>query len=120
MASRNISDEVILAVSENHKMYLEFIDRLVGPGQKKGPGRANGHAKGDPVTCLECGRQLKVLARHLREEHSLTPRAYAKKHGLTQADFPGGQLDLSDKYLQNRNQRAARKKAAKRKTSRKR
>lgn len=39
------------------------------------------------IGCLECGRQMKVLKRHLRAEHQLTPKQYREKWGLA-ADYP--------------------------------
>lgn len=37
----------------------------------------------DAVTCLECGRSMKLLKGHLRAEHTLTIDEYRKKWGLT-------------------------------------
>lgn len=39
--------------------------------------------KPDRVTCLECGKPLKVLKRHLRIEHGLTPEYYRARWGLS-------------------------------------
>lgn len=39
--------------------------------------------KPDRVTCLECGKPLKVLKRHLRVEHGLTPEDYRTRWGLS-------------------------------------
>lgn len=36
----------------------------------------------DTVTCLECGRPMKLLKGHLRAEHALTVAEYRKKWGL--------------------------------------
>ena len=38
--------------------------------------------KPDHIVCLECGKQNKMLKRHLAAEHSLTPGEYRKKWGL--------------------------------------
>lgn len=34
------------------------------------------------VTCLECGRSMKMLKRHLSVDHELTPEAYRARWGL--------------------------------------
>lgn len=41
----------------------------------------------DSVTCLECGKKLKSLKRHLHTRHELTPEAYRQKWGLM-PDYP--------------------------------
>ena len=43
------------------------------------PEESNGE---DRLECLECGRRLKTLVRHLNEQHSLTPEGYRAKWGL--------------------------------------
>jgi predicted transcriptional regulator len=41
----------------------------------------------DHIVCLECGRKLKMLKRHLTTDHELTPEAYRTKWGL-RPDYP--------------------------------
>ena len=41
----------------------------------------------DYIICLEDGRKLKTLKRHLRSEYNLTPEQYREKWGLP-ADYP--------------------------------
>ena len=41
----------------------------------------------DAIVCLECGRKLKMLKRHLSTDHDLTIDAYRAKWGLP-ADYP--------------------------------
>jgi predicted transcriptional regulator len=41
----------------------------------------------DAIACLECGRRLKMLKRHLMTEHGLTLEAYRAKWGL-RPDYP--------------------------------
>ena len=43
--------------------------------------------KKDHMTCLDCGRKMKMLKRHLRAEHSLSPDEYRKRWDLP-ADYP--------------------------------
>jgi predicted transcriptional regulator len=39
------------------------------------------------LTCLVCGKQQKVLRRHLDVAHQLTPEAYREQFGL-RTDYP--------------------------------
>jgi predicted transcriptional regulator len=41
----------------------------------------------DVVVCLECGKKLKMLKRHLITDHGLTPEAYRAKWSL-RPDYP--------------------------------
>lgn len=41
----------------------------------------------DHVTCLECGKKMKMLKRHLGTEHNLTTEEYRQRWGLP-ADHP--------------------------------
>ena len=43
----------------------------------------------DYVVCLEDGRKLKMLKRHLRASYNMTPGEYRAKWGLP-ADYPMG------------------------------
>jgi len=36
----------------------------------------------DHIVCLECGRKLKMLKRHLQTDHGLTPAEYRARWGL--------------------------------------
>ena len=66
----------------------------------------------EAIICLECGRKLKMLKRHLSTDHDLTIDAYRAKWGLT-ADYPV----VAPNYAAHRSQLAkdiglGRKKAA--------
>ncbi|WP_334186214.1 MucR family transcriptional regulator [Novosphingobium sp.] len=43
--------------------------------------------KPDTITCLECGKKLKMLKRHLTTDHQLTPSEYRARWSLP-ADYP--------------------------------
>lgn len=43
--------------------------------------------KPDSLTCLECGKKLKMIKRHLGADHQLTPAEYRSRWGLS-ADYP--------------------------------
>jgi predicted transcriptional regulator len=41
----------------------------------------------DAIVCLECGKKLKMLKRHLTTDHGLTPEEYRPRWGL-RPDYP--------------------------------
>ncbi|RMF36535.1 MAG: transcriptional regulator [Alphaproteobacteria bacterium] len=41
----------------------------------------------ETITCLDCGKQMKMLKRHLATDHNLTPDEYRARWGL-KADYP--------------------------------
>ncbi len=43
--------------------------------------------KPDYIVCLEDGKQMKMLKRHLRTDHEMTPDQYRQKWGLN-SDYP--------------------------------
>jgi predicted transcriptional regulator len=43
--------------------------------------------KKDHVVCLDCGKKMKMLKRHLSTEHGMTPEDYRARWGLG-ADYP--------------------------------
>jgi predicted transcriptional regulator len=43
--------------------------------------------KRDHLTCLDCGKKMKMLRRHLSSEHDMSPADYREKWGLN-ADYP--------------------------------
>ena len=43
--------------------------------------------KKDHIVCLDCGKKMKMLRRHLTSEHDTTPQEYREKWGLG-GDYP--------------------------------
>ena len=43
--------------------------------------------KKDKIICLECGKDMKMLKRHLMTDHGLTPDEYRARFGLN-SDYP--------------------------------
>lgn len=43
--------------------------------------------KPDYVTCLDCGKKMKMLKRHIENEHDMTPQEYRERWNLS-ADHP--------------------------------
>lgn len=47
------------------------------------------------ITCLDCGKQMKMLKRHLSTDHGLTPDAYRERWNLP-ANYPLVCTDYAD------------------------
>lgn len=43
--------------------------------------------KRDHIVCLDCGKKMKVLKRHLSTEHEMTPEEYRQRWDLS-SDYP--------------------------------
>jgi predicted transcriptional regulator len=74
--------------------------------------------KPDAIACLECGRRMKMLKRHLSTDHGMTTAEYKSRWGLN-ADYPL----VAPLYAAKRKELAVkiglgRKPGAKRKTTR--
>jgi predicted transcriptional regulator len=52
--------------------------------------------KNDHIVCLDCGKKMKMLKRHLMTDHGLTPDDYRARFGLT-ADYPLVAPDYAEK-----------------------
>ncbi len=52
--------------------------------------------KKDHIVCLECGKKMKMLKRHLSTDHDLSPDGYRKRYGLS-ADYPLVAPDYAEK-----------------------
>ena len=52
--------------------------------------------KKDHIVCLECGKKMKVLKRHLRTDHGLSPEEYKARFNLS-ADYPLVAPDYAEK-----------------------
>lgn len=56
----------------------------------------NKSIKSDHIVCLEDGKKFKMLKRHLRTDHDMTPDQYRAKWGLP-ADYPMTAPDYAEK-----------------------
>lgn len=96
------SDVVAAHVSHNSVgvdqipvLIAKVYQSLAGLGQASAPAAVarepavpvRASVRPDHVTCLECGRKMKMLKRHLTADHGLTTEEYRQRWGLA-ADHP--------------------------------
>lgn len=61
-----------------------------GPAVEERPDPAvtvRASVKKDSITCLDCGKKMKMLKRHLSTEHDMTPAEYRDRWDLA-SDYP--------------------------------
>ncbi len=88
------------------------------PGKLKPAVPTNKSIKPDYIVCLEDGKRLKMLKRHLRTSYALSPEEYRQKWGLPN-DYPmvapkyaAQRSELAKKIGFGKSRRKGRKKAA--------
>lgn len=82
------ADEVALLINS-------VYSALSGLGEDAAPAQAapepavsvRSSVKKDSITCLDCGKKMKMLRRHLSSEHDMTPQEYREKWSLS-PDYP--------------------------------
>jgi predicted transcriptional regulator len=73
----------------------ELIQEAMAPeqaeeagGVKKPPIPLNQIVKDKYVVCLECGKKMRTLRRHIQKAHGLMPKEYFKMFGLDPKKYP--------------------------------
>lgn len=66
---------------------LEGADKAAAEERKEPAVPVRRSVKRDFIVCLECGSQHKMLKRHLRREHAMTPVEYRERWEL-KSDYP--------------------------------
>lgn len=98
-----LATDIISAHVSNNKVATEALpgliaavyDSLAGLGQVTEPAEEartpavsiRASVKPDSITCLECGKKMKLIKRHLGTDHQLTPEQYRNRWNLP-ADYP--------------------------------
>ena len=71
-----------------HPALVDHFTQLVGPeAEARAEVSIRSSIKPDYIVCLEDGKKLKMLKRHLMTHYNLTPDQYRQKWGLS-ADYP--------------------------------
>jgi predicted transcriptional regulator len=94
IVSAHVSNNSV-AVSDLPQLIQHVHNALAGPGAKieEAPVRAEpkvsirSSVKPDYIVCLEDGKKLKMLKRHLMTHYGMTPDQYRQKWGLN-SDYP--------------------------------
>ena len=83
-----------VAVSDVSKLIQNVYGALAGLGLTSPPEEklqpavsVRSSVKNDHIVCLEDGKKMKMLKRHLMTDHGLTPAEYRARWGLA-ADYP--------------------------------
>lgn len=99
-----LTSQVVAAYVSNHTVRMDEIETLiatvrrglsVGDEEKEAEVAFQRRRPLDPadtyddewITCLEDGKQVKLLKRYLKDHHGMTPEEYLKKWQLP-ADYP--------------------------------
>lgn len=98
-----LTSDVVAAHVSNNSVSVEDVPVLIEKvfGALSGLGKNTAEAaappepavsirssvKPDYVVCLDCGKKMKMLKRHLSTDHGLTTDEYRQRWGL-QADYP--------------------------------
>ena len=102
IAAAHVSNNSV-AVDEVPALIRNIYDALAGLGsapqeeEKLQPAvSVRSSVKSDHIVCLEDGKKMKMLKRHLMTDHGLTPDQYRARWGLA-SDYPMVAPDYADK-----------------------
>lgn len=98
-----LTSDIVAAHVSNNSVSSDEVASLIGSvysalsslGAEPAPAQAapepavsiRSSVKRDAITCLDCGKKMKMLRRHLSSEHDTTPAEYRQKWGLS-SDYP--------------------------------
>ena len=88
VSNNNVSVEEVPALIRNVYGALAGVDAAPAVEEKPEPAVSiRASVKPDHIVCLEDGKKMKMLKRHLMTDHGLTPAEYRSRWGLP-ADYP--------------------------------
>ena len=98
-----LTADIVAAYATNNRVEVADVPRLVasvhealarlGQDERVADERpepavsVRASVKRDQITCLDCGKKMKILKRHLQAEHGVSPDEYRKRWDLP-ADYP--------------------------------
>ena len=94
-------EELPNLIREVHKTLASLGDSVPAPDAATPAVQITKSVFPDYVVCLECGKQMTMLKRHLMTEHTLTVDQYRAKYGLP-ASYPM----VAPNYAETRSQLA--------------
>ena len=91
------ADDVSSLIQSVYGTLAGLGQESVGPAARPEPAVSiRSSVKRDHVVCLEDGKKMKMLKRHLMTDHGLTPDEYRARWGLA-SDYPMVAPDYADK-----------------------
>ena len=97
VSNNNVSVDEVPALIRNVYGALAGVDSAPAVEEKPEPAvSVRASVKPDHIICLEDGKKMKMLKRHLMTDHGLTPAEYRARWGLP-ADYPMVAPDYAEK-----------------------
>jgi predicted transcriptional regulator len=97
VSNNNVRVEDVAVLIGNVFSALSGLGEVTPVGQRPEPAvSVRSSIKNDHVVCLEDGRKMKMLKRHLMTDHGMTPADYRARWGLP-ADYPMVAPDYAEK-----------------------
>jgi len=88
VSNNNVSVDEVPTLIRNVYGALAGVDSAPAVEEKLEPAvSVRASVKADHIVCLEDGKKMKMLKRHLMTDHGLTPAEYRARWGLA-ADYP--------------------------------
>lgn len=86
VANNNVAVSDLTKLIENVHGALHALVDGASPKPKQTPAvPVKESVKADHLICLKCGAKMKMLKRHLRTNHKMTPDEYRRKWGLPES-----------------------------------
>ena len=98
-----LTSDIVAAHVSNNSVSVDEVPTLIsnvysalselggtGPAEEARPDPAvsvRASVKKDHIICLDCGKKMKMLKRHLSTEHDMTPEEYRQRWDLA-SDYP--------------------------------
>jgi predicted transcriptional regulator len=98
VANNSLSTEHVTSlIADVYSALSGLGERAAAPEARPEPAVSiRSSVKRDHIVCLEDGKKMKMLKRHLMTDHGLTPDAYRARWGLA-SDYPMVAPDYADK-----------------------
>ncbi|MGI8942718.1 MAG: MucR family transcriptional regulator [Qipengyuania sp.] len=106
-----LTSDIVAAHVSNNSVAVDEVGRLIanvhgalanlqgGSAAQEAPPEpavsVRSSLKKDHITCLDCGKKMKMLKRHLSTEHDMTPAEYRDRWNLS-SDYPMVAPDYAD------------------------
>jgi predicted transcriptional regulator len=97
VSNNSVSADEVTALIQNVYGALAGLGAAPQVEEKREPAvSVRSSVKNDHLVCLEDGKKMKMLKRHLMTDHGLTPAEYRARWGLS-ADYPMVAPDYAEK-----------------------